>query len=181
MMFRSVLVMVMAAGLLPAQQIKFPAAFDKLADKAAEVVNVTLDPQTLAFATRFLSDKKDEADVKRIAQKLKGIYVRGYEFDKEGEYSQKDIDDIRAQLKGPEWSVIVSTHSRRDREISEIYLHRDGGLLIIAAEPKELTIVNIMGHIDPSDLTSLGGQFGIPKVTAPAGKGGKKGEKDEEE
>ncbi len=181
MMFRSVLLMVSAAGLLSAQQIKFPAAFERLADKASETVNVTLDSQTLSFATKFLSDKKDEADVKRIAQKIKGIYVRGYEFDKEGEYTDKDLSDIRSQLKGPEWSVIVSTHSKRDREISEIYLHRDGGLLIIAAEPKELTIVNIMGNIDPSDLTNLGGQFGIPKVHGTPGKGAKKDGKDEEE
>lgn len=181
MKFRLLWTMVAAAGLMSAQQIKFPAAFDKLADRASEVVNVTLDPQTLAFATRFLSDKKDEADVKRIALKLKGIYVRGYEFEKEGEYSQKDIEDIRAQLRGPEWSVIVSTRSKKDRETSEIYLHRDGGLLIIAAEPKELTIVNIMGHIDPSDLTNLGGQFGIPKVDVPSSKGGKKDGKEDEE
>lgn len=181
MMFRSVLLMVSAAGLLSAQQIKFPAAFERLAEKASETVNVTLDPQTLSFATKFLSDKKEEADVKRIAQKLKGIYVRGYEFDKEGEYTDKDLADIRSQLKGPEWSVIVSTHSKRDREISEIYLHRDGGLLIIAAEPKELTIVNIMGNIDPSDLTNLSGQFGIPKVHGSPGKGAKKDGKDEEE
>lgn len=173
MKYRFVCTMVLAAGLLPAQQIKFPVSLDRLADKAAEVVNVTLDPQTLAFATRFLSDKKDEAEVKRVAQKLKGIYVRGYEFDKEGEYSQKDIDDIRAQVKGPEWSIVVSTRSKRDRESAEIYLHRDGGLLIIATEPKELTIVNIMGHIDPSDLTNLGGQFGIPKIDVPSSKSGK--------
>ncbi|MGC4055080.1 MAG: DUF4252 domain-containing protein [Paludibaculum sp.] len=179
MMFRSVLLMVSAAGLLSAQQIKFPAAFERLAEKASETVNVTLDPQTLSFATKFLSDKKEEADVKRIAQKLKGIYVRGYEFEKEGEYSDKDLSDIRSQLKGPEWSVIVSTRSKR--EVSEIYLHRDGGLLILSAEPKELTIVNIMGNIDPSDLTNLSGQFGIPKVHGTPGKGAKKDGKDEEE
>lgn len=181
MMFRSVVMIMAATGLLSAQQIKFPAAFEKLAERAAETVNVTLDPQTLSFASKFLSDKKDEADVKRIVQKLKGIYVRGYEFDKEGEYTEKDLADIRSQLKGPEWSIIVSTHSRRDREIAEVYLHRDGGLLVIAAEPKELTVVNIMGQIDPSDLTNLGGQFGIPKMSAPSGKAGKKDGKNEEE
>lgn len=38
------------------------------------------------------------------------------------------------------------------------------GLVVIAAEPREFTIVNIVGPIDLDQLSSLGGQFGIPKV-----------------
>lgn len=164
MKFRGFVLGIAAAGLMAAQQVKLPAAFDKLAEKASETVNVTLDASTLAFASKFLSNEKGEAEVKRIAGKLKGIVVRSFEFDKEGEYSESDINEIRSQLKTPDWSVIVSTRSRKGRELSEIYLHKDGGLLIISAEPRELTVVNIMGSIDPGDLSNLSGQFGIPKI-----------------
>jgi hypothetical protein len=41
---------------------------------------------------------------------------------------------------------------------------RIAGLVVIAAEAKELTIVNIVGPIDLDQLSRLGGQFGIPKV-----------------
>jgi hypothetical protein len=43
------------------------------------------------------------------------------------------------------------------------------GVAIIAAEPKELTIVSIDGTIDLAQLAALGGQFGIPKIDASAG------------
>jgi hypothetical protein len=41
---------------------------------------------------------------------------------------------------------------------------RIAGLVVIAAQPRELTVVNIVGPIDLDQLSSLGGQFGIPKV-----------------
>jgi len=52
-----------------------------------------------------------------------------------------------------------------------------GGILVIAAEPKELTIVSIVGVIDPAQLAELGGQFGIPKLDVGAMVGIKKGGK----
>ena len=34
--------------------------------------------------------------------------------------------------------------------------------MVIAAEPRELTVVNIVGTIDPAQLSDLGGRFHIP-------------------
>jgi hypothetical protein len=38
------------------------------------------------------------------------------------------------------------------------------GIVVIAAEPKELTVVQLLGSIDPSMLGALSGQFGIPRM-----------------
>ncbi|HEY7184760.1 MAG TPA: hypothetical protein VIC84_25200, partial [Blastocatellia bacterium] len=52
----------------------------RLADKAAEVVEVTLDERSLRLAARFLStNNPDEAKVKEIVSGLKGVYVRVFE------------------------------------------------------------------------------------------------------
>ena len=45
------------------------------------------------------------------------------------------------------------------------------GLVILAAEPKELTVVDIVGPIDLDMLSELGGHMGIPPVEVK--KGGK--------
>ena len=48
------------------------------------------------------------------------------------------------------------------------------GLVIIAVQPKELTIVNLVGIIDPAKIGRLSGQLGIPKIEPlEAGKGGR--------
>ena len=73
---------------LGAQEIKLPASLDRLAAKATEVVDVTMDANLLQLASRFLSDKDaDDAQVKKLIGGLKGIYVRSFEFEKAGRVS----------------------------------------------------------------------------------------------
>jgi len=95
---------------------------EKLADRAAEVVDVTLDGSLLRLATMFLSEKRspDEAKAKELVKQLKGIYVKSFEFDHEGEYTEADLESIRAQLRGPAWSRIVGVRSKRHGENSEV-------------------------------------------------------------
>ncbi|MFN7993255.1 MAG: DUF4252 domain-containing protein [Bryobacteraceae bacterium] len=157
----------MLASSLPAQQVKWN--FDRLAAKAANSVDVTLDGSTLRLATKFLSgEDEDEAKVKKLVAGLKGIYVKSFEFKNAGEYTQADLEGFRALVRTPGWERIVGVQSKEDGENVEIYLKTDpkgiGGLAIIAAEPKELTLVNIVGPIDLDSLSELGGHFGIPEV-----------------
>ena len=160
--------------------VKFPVSFTKLAERATESVDVTLDSSMLRLASGFLSpDDKDEAEVKKLVSKLKGIYVRSFEFDKDGQYSMTDVEAIRTQLKGPEWSRIVNVKSSKG-ENSDVFLKRNGdtvaGVVVIEAEPRELTVVHIDGPIDPEQLSELGGHMGIPHF----GKPGTKKPKEEE-
>jgi hypothetical protein len=160
------------------EDFKLPASLDKLAEHAKESVDVTLDQSMLSLAGGFLSkDDPDEAQVKKLIGKLKGISVRSFEFDKEGQYSMADIQSIRTQLKAPNWSRIVGVKSVKG-ENTEIYILKSGdqigGMVVLDAEPKELTIVHIDGPISPEDLNRLSGHMGIPEF----GKEKKKGKGD---
>jgi hypothetical protein len=148
--------------------IKMPVDLDKLAARATESVDVNLDAAMLQLASKFLSkDDADEVRVKNLVSKLKGVYVRSFEFDKEGQYSKSDVESIRNQLKTPTWSRIVGVKGKGEN--SEVYLSKQGdeigGLVVIAAEPKELTIVHIDGPINPEDLAALQGHMGIPNIS----------------
>lgn len=163
------LTLLLAVLPLAAQQITFPPAFEKLAAKASEKVNLNLDASLVEFAGKFMSaEKPDEAAAKKLLSGLKGIYIRSFEFAKEGEYSPADLDGIREQLKGPGWNCFFSVWEKQDRETTDICLHRQGdaatGLVVLAVEPRELTVVNIVGLIRPEDLATLGGKFGIPEI-----------------
>jgi len=162
---------------------------DALADKAAEVVDVTLDGPLLQLAARFMSDKRgsDEAAAKDFIQHLKGIYVKNFEFDKDGEYSQADVDEIRKQLHTHAWQRTVEVRTRRGGENAEIYLMPGSGtgadaiqgLAIISAEPRQLTVVNIVGPIDLDKLAELDGQLGMPRMGIErSGKGRKEAKED---
>jgi hypothetical protein len=172
-MKKSLLILMFAAMALPATAQQINLDMPGLRDKASEEVTVTLDANMLRLAARFLSDDADQRNARDIVQKLQGIYVRSYEFDHEGEYDRSVVDRLRSQL-GSDWKKIVDIRSKLG-ENSEIYTQTHGdqitGLVIITAEPKELTIVNLVGPIDLDRLADLQGQFGIPRAhMAKAGK-----------
>jgi hypothetical protein len=155
------------AGAAPAQQVKWN--FDKLAARASDTVDVSVDGPLLQLAAKFLSDSdKDQAKVKKLIVGLKGIYVKTFEFKRPGEYSAADVESFRAPLHAPDWQRIVGVHSNEEGETVEVYIKNDskgiGGLAIIAFEPKELTLVNIVGAIDLDSLSELGGFSDIPEL-----------------
>jgi len=141
---------------------------DALAAKASETVDVNIDESLMALTTRFLSSKDDdEKKVKELVSGLKGIYVKSFEFENEGQYTDADLESIRSQLRNPAWSRIINVNSKKDGSI-EVYLMHAGaqisGLAVLATELKEITVINIVGPVDLDKLTQLEGQFGIPEL-----------------
>jgi hypothetical protein len=178
-----------APTLMCAQDINL-VQFESLKSKATDTVEVNLTEAMLGMAGGFLSDSDPkQADVKKILGGIKGIFVRSLKFDKEGQYSTSDMDAIRTQLKGAGWQSMVDVHSTKSGgDNAGVYMRSDGkkmtGLVVLAFEPKELTVVNISGTIDPSQIQALSGTLGIPNfnVGFDKGKGGdKKDDKKKEE
>src|SRR5229473_1160488 len=140
---------------------------DSLANRASETVDVKLDERLMATTAKIFSGKDDE-DIKEILKGLKGIYVKSFEFEKEGQYSPADVESVMSQLRGGGWSKIVGVRSKKDGDNVDVYLMMQGdqieGLAVISAEPKEFTVVNIVGPVNLEKLTKLEGQFGVPDL-----------------
>ena len=129
------------------------------------------------MAGRFMNgNDPQDAATREILKGLQGIYIRSYTFDKDAAYQQADIDAVRSQLSAPGWNRLVETRSRKSQANVDIYImvtnNQATGLALIASEPRQFTIVNIVGAIDLDKLHKLEGQFGVPKldidVKAPA-------------
>ena len=148
-------------------QLPLPPALEKdLAARASDVTEVSLNRNTLAFAAKVMNGKNDDdAAVRQLIQGLDGIYVRSYEFDKDGQYSLEQIDQLRKAFETPEWSPIVRTNERRSGEMTDIMVKlvngESHGLFILTAEPRELTLVLILGPIRMEDLGKLRGLSGL--------------------
>jgi hypothetical protein len=143
--------------------------FSALSKKASESVTITLDPNLLAMAARFLDSKDpEEAQTIEVIKGLQGIYIRSFTFDSDGAYRSSDIEAIRTQLAAPGWNRLVETRSRKTHANVDIYIMVDKsqavGLAVIASEPRQFTIVNIVGAIDLDKLHKLEGQLGVPKL-----------------
>jgi hypothetical protein len=151
-------------------KLKLPD-FRSLAGKATESVNVTLSPWLLRIAAAFVDDKDaDGAATKKLLAGIKSIEVRSFEFAEDFAYSAADIDAIKLQLAAPGWSQLLQIHDRNKNEDVDMYLFvensRTSGFALIAREPREFTIINIVGSISPEDWPKLESRLHLPKVGA---------------
>ena len=154
---------------LAAQGPKLTFNLDHLSSKAAERVTITLDGPLLQLGAQFLDNKDpDSAKIKGLVQGLSAIYVRSFEFDTDNAFTAKDYDDIRKQLEAPGWACIISVRTKKEKgEDADICLfQKDGkiaGLALLAVEPRQLTVINILGSIHPEQLRDLK-SLGIPQI-----------------
>jgi hypothetical protein len=160
-------VFAVGAAALWGQQFQFN--LDHLKDKATDHVELSLNSSTLQFAAKFMDGKDpDEAKVKKLIMGIEGIYIKSFDFKNAGAWSPADLDRVRKQLKAPEWSRIVGVKSGEDGENIEIWLRTEkgkvSGVAILASEPRQLTVANLVGNIDLESVADLGGHFGLPRI-----------------
>lgn len=143
-------------------------SLDHLAAKASQSVDVNLDGRLMRLAAGVFDDKDvDDQKIKKLIMGIKGIYVRNFEFESDGQYTAADIETIRTQLRGPGWTRMVDVKSKKDGNL-EVYLlmngEQVGGMAVLASNTRELTIVNIVGPVDLDKLAELEGRFGVPEL-----------------
>ena len=148
---KTFLLAALAAMLAPVWGQQVDLKFDAIAAKAKEKTEIDLDANTLS-ALMKLGGKND------LLANVTGVAVRNYEFAKEGEYTDRDLEAVRKQVSGASgWSRIVNV--KDGKETTEIYMFAAGGkpagFLLICAEPEELTVVNVEGNIQVAQLQEL--------------------------
>ena len=131
----------------PAAAQKLDLQFEALAAKAKQKTELNLD----GLALQALRNPPGMATVE-------GVVIRHYEFATGGEYAASDLEPLRRQLgSGSGWSRIIAVKDKNDDV--EIYIfhqgEKPGGFLLIAAEPKELSVVYVRGSIPLDQLKEL--------------------------
>lgn len=144
------------------------SSLDHLAAKASQSVDVNIDEKLIRIALKVFSDQDpEEREVKKVVAGIKGIYVKSFEFENEGQYTAADMETIRAQLRSPGWTRLVNVMSKKEGNL-EVYLLMNGetvgGLAVLSSDVRELVVVNIVGPVDLEKLAKLEGQFGIPEL-----------------
>ena len=168
-------------------QLPAPSPIEKeLAARASDVTEVTLGKNMLNFAAKVMNGKDDDdAEAKHLIEGLQGIYVREYEFEKEGEYSVEQIDQLRKYYETSEWTPMVHEHNKKTGETSDVMVKlvngESNGMFILDVEPREVSIVLILGTTHMDDLGKLKGISGLSELgDLGIGADGKDKEKDKD-
>jgi hypothetical protein len=101
----------------------------------------------------------DAAATKKLLSGIESIRIRSFKFDSDSAYSRTDLEALRRQLYTPGWSSMMSVHDRDKGEDVDMYMliqnEQTRGFALIATEPREFTIINIVGSIKMDELAKL--------------------------
>jgi hypothetical protein len=140
---------------------------DRLAARATESVEITMNDVQVQFLRKLVSlSQSDQSKIKGLLSKLKGIYVRGFEFAQDGEYSEADIEAIRAQLRAPGWERIVEVRNRNGGGDEVFFMPRNdeiAGFAAISTEPRKVCVINIVGPMDVDEMALLEREFHLTR------------------
>ena len=121
-----------------------------------------------------------------LGKSIERVQVKTFEFDKEGMYNVADMESLRSKLKSGDFVPLISVKEKGG--FTEIVMRKgpkgNRGFVIVSAEARELTVVNIVGDLDLASLGKLTGKFGIPNIQMNSGgssKGNKGGKKEQDE
>lgn len=132
--------------------------------KATESTDIDLGPEQLKLIMGFANDAN--SDLKNLARTISRIQVKTYEFDKEGMYSMAEMENLRQKVKAADFVPLISHKEKKG--FTDIMIRKGpkgaNGFIVLSAEPKEVTVVNIVGEIDLASLSKLSGKFGIPEM-----------------
>jgi Domain of unknown function (DUF4252) len=147
------------ATLTPVAQVKddLLAGTERFAQGATDVTEVNLDPQMLGM----ISGKN--STIAGMAQKMDFIVVHSYTYDKPGMYRDDDVEAYRKKLSDGSW--VCGIHVRDKSGTTDICTraaadHESTEMVILAAEPQELTFIHMKGRISLDDMAKMGGSAG---------------------
>lgn len=130
------------------------AGTEKFAQGASNVTEVNLDKSMLGMVGKGKGD---------LAQKMDFIVVHSYEYDKAGMYKKEDLDAYRKKLADGSWNCFVHVVEKDEttdvcqRTLPDNETHE---MVVMTAEPKELTFVHLRGKMTMDDLRSMGNSMG---------------------
>jgi Domain of unknown function (DUF4252) len=154
------------------------AGADKFAAGAKSTTEVNLDKNMLGMVGKFVDDGPDKNGVD-LARKMDFVIVHAFEYESAGQYKMSDVEEFRKRLEDGGWSHIVKERSATESTDVCVKVDKDGQfseLVVITAEPKELTFVHLKGHMSMDDLAKAGAHYGVPQ----GGSDVKKKDKDKE-
>ncbi len=132
------------------------AGTEKFAKGASDVTEINLDPKMMGMIPG------GKGGVGDLAKKMRFMVIHTYEYPKAGMYNDEDVEAYRRKLQDGSWSC--SIHVKDKSGTTDICSrtapdHEGSEMVILAAEPKELTFIHMSGNVSLDDLSKMGGEM----------------------
>ena len=116
---------------------------------------LSIGPMMLNVAAWAVDD--DEPETAALLRDLDGIRIRIYEIDGDPERVAQRVTKMSKDLRDDDWQPVMLV--QEDGEQTHMLMRTDGdrilGLTLITSDSEEAVVINLMGHLDPSNFTDV--------------------------
>lgn len=124
-------------------------------------VNISIGGALLGFVGAMAKNEDPEAAA--IFNKLKGVRVSVYSTEGKSEAALGQVDQVRKSLTSTNWEPIVQVSD--DGERVQIFMKMSGalmdGLVLMAVDDEEAVFINVIGQLDPEELSQVMNKFDV--------------------
>ena len=125
-------------------------------------VNISIGGTLLNFVGAMA--RNEDPEVAAIFNKLKGVRVSVYSTEEVGaEAAFSQVADVKDWLTSSNWDPIVQVNE--DDEQVQIFMNLEGekmnGLTLMVVNDEEAIFINVIGQLDPSELSQVMDNFDI--------------------
>jgi hypothetical protein len=124
-------------------------------------VNITIGGTLLNFVGAMA--QKEDPEAAAMFSKLKGVRVSTYATAGDPAAALSQLKDVKSKLQSSAWEPVVQVNE--DDEQVQIFLKVAGetidGLVLMAVDSEEAVFINVLGSLDPMQLSQVMGNFNV--------------------
>ncbi len=149
---------------------KLNVDMEELEGQADEVVEVNLEGKSLEQGSKLLAIRDGiSGSFKSLLGGLTGVYRKTFRFAGGKTYESDSVRHIHEKMAKEGWSKMVDVQDIQKKEGVTIYSYSEDagvkGVTVIATDPGEVTVVNIVGQeVDLEALAEIGEKLGLPAM-----------------
>ncbi|MDZ4728367.1 MAG: DUF4252 domain-containing protein [Xanthomonadales bacterium] len=106
---------------------------------------------------------KDDPETTALLDKLKGVRINVYSIDGKPDAALQKVSQVKSLLQSGSWEPIVQVNE--EGEQAQIFIKFSGdvmeGLTVMAVDEEEAVFINIIGQLDPAQLSQVMENFDI--------------------
>ena len=114
---------------------------------------LSIGPTVLWLAARYM----DDPEIKALLKSLNGVRIRIYEVDGDRERVTRNLQHLGQKLQGDHWVPVMLV--QEDGEHTQMFAKSSPrgiqGLTIVSQDEQEVTIINVMGEIEPAHFKDV--------------------------
>jgi Domain of unknown function (DUF4252) len=142
------------------------AGAEKFAQGASEVSEINLDPSTMGMVGQGCGGCGEG----NLASKMNFMVIHSYKYDKPGMYSLDDFMAYSKKLTDGTWNCYIHVREKdgsTDMCSRTAADHETNEMVILTAQPREITFIHLSGKMSLADLSKMNGRSGVLKHQIP--------------